>query len=538
LLAASLVDRLEWARLSQWREDQATNLWLGLTRGALELPVGLISSVGIPNPNGMPLLGIPLARLPGLLAVSWTLGAIQAALVLALCFSLSLGFLERVAIAIVLLSSVLLRATSVEFWNNWILASVNLAFAISVVRYLRRPTAAWLPVWTFLAMFAPSLYLAGLVNCLVFAGVGTSLLIVHRPSSSPATWRVAAAASLAIALASSWITWLPYLREVGAVGIAAATSVGFPGRILGGLASVVLSPLWWPIHWVNPSWFGILQSNREILSPFAVAALWATDGLLAFQFAIFLAAGATLAWRWCIARRAEGPRAWPPLGPGLEQLVWIGGIAALAHVVSPLLGGPAWARGERMEMAIQWFPLLAAAWFGLALALPSSWRAGRAARKATLGVAVLFAVASLTLGQAVRDSYLSYRGPVLVPADVSLADKMAVVDAIAADWTRMGTGSRIPVDYALGGGVWAWVPAYGRGMERWYPAPMTLGRAFDFELLRRHGLSNDQEGRARSPPGAGRYVVSYSSRTPPVVEGRHVLHLPIGRLRLTIVERN
>jgi len=500
--------------------------------------VGLISSVGIPNPNGMPLLGIPLARLPGLLSVSWTLGATQAALVLALCFSLSLGLLERVAIAIVLLSSVLLRATSVEFWNQWILASVNLAFAISVVRYLRRPTAAWLPVWTLLAMLAPSLYLAGLVNGVVFTGVGVSLLLVHPPLSSPGTWRVAAAASLAIALVSTWITWIPYLREVGAVGAAAATSVSLPGRILGGLASVVLSPLWWPIRWVDPSWFGILQSNQEILSPIAVAALWVTDGLLALQFVTFLAAIAAIAWQWRNARRAEAPRVGPPLGPGLEQLAWIAGIVALAHVLSPLLGGPTWARGERMDMAIQWFPLLAVAWFGLALALPSSWRAGRAARKATLGVAVLFAVASLALGQAVRDSYLSYRGPVLAPADVSLADKLAVVDAIAADWTRMGTGSRVPVDYALGGGVWDWVPSFGMGMERWYPAPMTLGRAFDYELLRRHGLSNDQEGRARSPPGSGRYVVSYSSRPPPVVEGRHGMHLPLGRLRLTIVDRD
>src|SRR3990172_3844583 len=62
-----IFDRVGWASVAQWREDQATNLWLGYTRGPLDLPVGLISSYDIPNPNGLPLLAIALSRLPGLL---------------------------------------------------------------------------------------------------------------------------------------------------------------------------------------------------------------------------------------------------------------------------------------------------------------------------------------------------------------------------------------------------------------------------------------------------------------------------------------
>ena len=38
--------------VSQWREDQATQLWLGYTFKLSDLPIGLISSQEIPNPNG------------------------------------------------------------------------------------------------------------------------------------------------------------------------------------------------------------------------------------------------------------------------------------------------------------------------------------------------------------------------------------------------------------------------------------------------------------------------------------------------------
>ena len=65
-----IVDRWSMALVSQWREDQATNLYIGYHFFDWSTPVGLISSTGIPNPNGMVLLGALLSRLPGLLAVS------------------------------------------------------------------------------------------------------------------------------------------------------------------------------------------------------------------------------------------------------------------------------------------------------------------------------------------------------------------------------------------------------------------------------------------------------------------------------------
>jgi len=50
----TLVDHAYWATVSQWREDQATNLWMGFTHNLFAMPVGLISSANaMPNPSGM-----------------------------------------------------------------------------------------------------------------------------------------------------------------------------------------------------------------------------------------------------------------------------------------------------------------------------------------------------------------------------------------------------------------------------------------------------------------------------------------------------
>ena len=535
LLALSAVDRLGWARLSQWREDQATNLWLGLTRGALDLPVGLVNSVGVPNPNGMALLGIPLARLPGLLAVSFTLGAIQAALVVALCFSLSLRLRERTVLALLLLSSVLLRASSVEFWNQWLVTSVNLAFALSVVRYLRRPSTAWVPLWTALVLLAPSLYLAGLASSVVFAGTAALLLRIHRPSSSPATRTFALVASLLVACASAWVTWVPYLRAVGVEGALGAAPMPLLSRIDGAVDSLLRSPLWWPAAWVGPSAFVILQSSPEILSRLAVRALRVADGLLLAQHVLVVGACLAWMWQWRRGRTRGDDRARSPMDPALRELAWLGGIAAAAYAVTPALGGPTWVRHQRLDIALPWLPLLLVTWFGAALVIPLRPGA-RAVRAITLGIALALVAAGLVLGHAVQDSYLTYRGPVLVPADVPLRDKLAVVDFLAADWRDRGGGGAIPVDYDLGGGTWDWVPEFGRKLERWYPAPMTLGRAFDHELLRRHGLSNAQEGRARAAPGGGRYVVGYLALPPTPIAGHATREIPIGRLRVTVVD--
>src|ERR1044071_5452896 len=115
-----LVDRYYWSQLPPWREDASTNIWLGFTRGIGSIPVGLISSRKLPNPNGMPLLAVFLSALPNLLTVSFFLGAAQILCIVFVGWKVSAKNWQYFLLATIpSLSSVVLRAISVEFWNQY-----------------------------------------------------------------------------------------------------------------------------------------------------------------------------------------------------------------------------------------------------------------------------------------------------------------------------------------------------------------------------------------------------------------------------------
>ncbi len=124
-----IIDRVMWAAISQWHNDQAINIWLGYTRGLLEMPVGLISSQRVPNPNGMLILSYFLSLLPDLWFVSTFIGTLQAGLLIGICWS-NFKEVNRLFFVAALpgLVSVILRAISVEFWNQYFITLINLFF--------------------------------------------------------------------------------------------------------------------------------------------------------------------------------------------------------------------------------------------------------------------------------------------------------------------------------------------------------------------------------------------------------------------------
>jgi hypothetical protein len=220
-----------------------------------------------------------------------------------------------------------------------------------------------------------------------------------------------------------------------------------------------------------------------------------------------------------------------------QIVVLSAGVVAIAYGLSPLLGGPTWARGERPDQLIQFYPFFLIFWFLAPLALPMPRLPRMLFLASTTTIAVLYAVVNVAGGILVIDSYLRYKVSVLTNADVPLIYKTQVVDFIAQDWRTVSNRDTIQVDYSLGGGVWDWVPAFGQQLEEWYPAPMTLGRAFDYELLRRYGLRNSQEGIQLRSFGTGRYLVNYTFERAPQPVGAACRYYTFGQLRVTIVDR-
>jgi hypothetical protein len=538
LLLFIILDRGYWTSVSQWREDQATNLWLGYTRGPVALPVGLISSVNIPNPNGMPMIGALLSLLPNLWWVSTVLGIVQGVLVLWVGWLMA-GFGKKFFLfTLPALASVILGATSVEFWNQWVMTSLNLLFFGLLIAYMRGPSLWKIPLLLLPMIAAPALYLAGLDNAIVFALLALAAVLYKRPHGKRRDWILAGGLCLLILGLAFRVTWLPYLRAMEGKSLPGAgmTADAASARLVNTLETAVGFPAWWVLHWANPSEEVFYQSSRQILTPAANGVL-TLSRMLSLALALLSLACLAAAIVPIIRRRQPVSQLFMP-DPRQTGRFLLAGMALvfLAFTLSPLLGGPFWANAERIDQSVQFLPFFLLAWCGMPFAVRLPERVAAIAKTLTLVLLAVFVCANLLLTVQIVNAHLGYQGDYLSNADVPLAEKEQAVRFIAQDWMSRSAEKTIGVTYDLGGGKWDYVPAFGQGLLMWYPAPMTMGRALDYELLRVYGLTNNRENVQERPLYPTHYLVSYGFLPEPSHPGVVFKHYLFGRLRVSVVQ--
>jgi hypothetical protein len=535
-----IIDRYYWAQLAQWREDQSTNLWLGYTARIGHMPVGLISSASIPNPNGMILLGSILSLLPSLLSVSLFLALVQALLLLLVGWKASAGNWQYLALAAFpALSSVILRSSSVEFWNQYTITLVNVFFIFWALRYLEKPSLWNLLPIAILVILAPSLYLAGVVNAIVMVIITLGMIVYSRPSWTP-IWPVTILI-LSVLLVSIVLTWRPYFQNVSLDQLANYNK-NSPGPVTTFRTmweSLFGIPIYGTFNWADLSIYtqafkhadaGILTQPTKILLRLV--------GRVYLVQAVFAFAAVTYAFYRTFVYGLEKANGlsrvnFPALRLVTLSLIFI----SLAYTISIWMGGPNWLNGERSDQTVQFLPMFLYFIFLLPVLIRIDGRAASIITGLSYFLLVVFVTTNVLCGLMTIRDYRQYRGNILSEADIPLIDKEQAVDFIASDWKTHSSASTIPVDYHLGGGRWDWVPQFGKKLTKWYTAPMTMGRSFDYELLRRYGLTNMQEGVQLRTFGNGRYLVTYAFEDPPQVKTGCVTNHIFGRLRVTTVEK-
>lgn len=535
-----LVDRYYWAHVSQWREDQATNMWLGYTAGLRHIPVGLISSRGIPNPNGMILVGFFMSALPSLLSVSFVLGVVQIVLVVLVgwrCFGRNWQYLSLATIPP--LSSVILRSTSVELWNQCTITLINLSFLFWALRYLWNQSLWNVPPIVVLILLAPSLYLAGIANAMAMTLLTIGLIAYARPRMDGI--RAMLTVTTGLTLASVFFTWLPYIQNVDLERVTGYNEARMgPAALIRAMwESVVRFPIYGALQWADDATVALAfkHSDPELLSASTQLLLWTTGRIYLLQ-AVFACTTVSYVLYVALLKRITVDRGELKVNEPVARIVVLSAsFVALSFAFAAWLGGPAWMYGERPDQVVQFLPMFLLLMFLSPFAISVGGRAGTLITRVSYAALIAFSALSLLCGFMTIRDHLRYRGDALTEADIPLIDKMQAVDFIAMDWRRRSESNVIPVDYELGGGVWNWVPAFGSGLARWYPAPMTTGRSYDYDLLRRYGLKNQQEGIQLRTFGAGRYLVTYAFEEPPKIEGGHITHHVRGRLRVSIVDK-
>ena len=119
ILAFTVYDRTLWSSVAFWLVDEATTMWIGLNFPLNNIPVGLISSQDIPNPNGMIYLSKFLNKFPNLWFSSYVLSLFQLSLIVLLGYFLSLDNKKLIFIIIApLIFSICLRSTSTHLQIN------------------------------------------------------------------------------------------------------------------------------------------------------------------------------------------------------------------------------------------------------------------------------------------------------------------------------------------------------------------------------------------------------------------------------------
>ena len=537
-----IVDRYYWAQISQWREDQATNLWLGYTAGLGHIPVGLISSRYIPNPNGMLLLGALLSRLPSLLSVSLFLGLAQVLLLLLVGWKASVGSWQYFALAAFpALSSVILRSSSVEFWNQYMITLVNIFFLFWALRYLEKPSLWNFPPIAALILIAPSLYLAGVVNAIVMILLTLGSVLYKRPDWKQ-VWSVVGVIAAILAV-SYLVTWRPYFQSVslGQLSDINKNQLGPVAAFKAFWESLFGFPIYGTFQWADQEVFAkaFKHADDAILTQPTKVLLRLVGRAYLLQ-AIFAFGAAFYTFFLTLKEGVSNSGSRPLVHvPAIRLVILSILFISLSFTISFIMGGSNWLDGERPDQIVQFLPMFLFFIFLLPVMIKLGGRADKVITGISYFLLALFVTVNLLCGFMIVRDHFQYRGNILTEADVSLTDKEQAIQYIAEDWSHVSSSHTIPVDYDIDRGVWENVSSTEPALrlDEWYSASLTEGRGFDYQLLRSYGLKNEQEGVQLRTFGNGRYLLTYAFEDPPQVKSGHATHHIFGRLRVTIIEK-
>jgi len=215
--------------------------------------------------------------------------------------------------------------------------------------------------------------------------------------------------------------------------------------------------------------------------------------------------------------------------PALRLVVLSILFISLSFTISTWMGGPNWLNGECPDQIVQFLPMFLFFIFLLPVLIRIGGRAGRVITGISCFLLALFVTVNLLCGFLIFRDHLQYRGNILTEADVPVVDKEQAIWYIVQDWSRSSESDTISIDYDLDRGVWDGISSTKPTilLNKWYPASMTEGRGFDYEMLRRDGLKNAQEGIQDRTFGNGRYLITYAFENPPEVNAQmlteHVL---------------
>jgi len=517
LFVMSVLFRCGVADRSDWGIDEAANLWLGTQMfSGQEVPTGLVSSRGIPNLAGAPMIAAPLSLLPDLLTVSKVLSFAHLVALAILGLALWKRGGSAVDIAAVLFLFPALVLASISTWNQYLTIPFT-ALALPLLLLLAddppgRQSRGWaLVAFVLLTFVQPTVHLAAFVDFAVHL-VLLILVLALRPQRVSAVVVVPGLILVGLLLSFLYRPWLIRVGEqygihanwtATAVALVLVTAsavviLGDHRPTLDRLSSIALSSPY--LGWVvlaalifcvaasSLLTFRGAQAGNRLLRAGEIS-----GGLLFVAQIGLVIAAVPLLWsllRDCYRGEAFSDAIRRHFSCSTRSAVILVTYPILLcggrMVLEPTLLSP----GGRSDLLLPLLPAMLAPL--LVLGRPG---ARRATSVIVRSAAVLAAAAYIWLGIAgVSRAYVERFWHSIPPSEMREA-----VDWVAARHLEQGGGRAIDLGYDLEHGR-EWINEVAcRSWTSWY----SIGRPYDWLLKRRHGFDNIREGTCDRTGGTG-----------------------------------
>ena len=519
-----VIYRYFWSTISQWREDQATNVWLALTESIQSTPVGLLSSKDIPVTNGMIIFAKIFNFIDNLLIATLLFSIFQIFCFYLLVSLLAINENKKFSLLVLLSVSTLLSSSSVEFWNQWIFILFNCLFFYFYLLFLKSKEAFYLLVMLLISTLPAAFHLSGILNTTVMGIIIFYEFLSVKEKNSTKNSILKYSVLGFLTLVYSYFVWFKYFKFVSLSKILSFTDLTVYDRVNILSDKFLEIPGLFLTAWTKQGSFYILQVNRDIVSnlTFNLFKVYVESHKLItvlFLFSLSLI---------FINKKTNFE---PVVLRFITALVFF---ISFCSLVSPALGGPDFTDFQRMDTYIQYYPLFIILWF-LVIDEASEIKIRYINLKKTgLSIFLFSILLNLTLSIGIIYENLNYSGNKLTEADIPLVEKIDVTKYIADDMNKkqIKTAS---MSYQLGGGIWDWIPDHSEVFSKWYPQyPYTIGRVYDYMLLNEYSINNEYEGLNSRDFQNSDYIISYIFNEAKLDSEENYTNILFNRLRLSI----
>ena len=522
-----IIYKYLWSAIgASWREDEATVIWIANNFSILDTPLGLVSSVGIPNPNLLVLISKPFTIFNSLIQVSTVFALLNIIFIYFALKDKQKGYRNFLLIFLIGFSSYISQS-SLEPWGQSFLIITNSVFIYVLFGFVIEKKYYLFPLFPVVILIPSSIYLGGLTNSVVYSlfFLFFSIIYIKQIKKYFSSNRINIASFISCFLLLRF-TWIPFFKKVNLNSISEVSNswtniyLIFIERYKNTVRSIFG-------FWVDERsyYFPTMNLNNVSESTFDLFLIylrlhWFLQRYVLFHICLILILLMFLKKNLNMSHVSK-----------VFLLIFY---LILFTATSPAIGGREFLKFQRMDNYVETYFIFIFVWFYIGY----SYRNFRFSRFLTIfnsSLIILFTIFNIYFSYNILFDNFDNQSNKLTESDVPMIHKQQVIEFVAEDWKNLSDNNNIPVYYELGGGTYDWVNDFGANMSKYYSSnPYTIGRSFDYIFQKKYKLINSQEGLQFRSLKNTKYIIAYTFSPIRGAIYDNYEELYFGRLRLLI----